>query len=121
MKKRYYISHVNDGAIEVEIDHDIMTEEKLHEINNFWTSADFRLACCKGNVLHAVLKNLAADVITENVSYTLNLTGVIRRFDYQDGQGVEGWPKMDGSDGITITNIETPSFDDDDMTVEEVE
>ena len=25
------------ASIEIEIDHDVMTEEKLHQINNFWS------------------------------------------------------------------------------------
>ncbi|WP_457626422.1 host cell division inhibitory peptide Kil [Parabacteroides goldsteinii] len=26
-----------------EIDHDVMTEEKLHQINNFWSDSEYRL------------------------------------------------------------------------------
>ncbi|KAB0121829.1 DUF2528 family protein, partial [Escherichia coli] len=31
------------ASIEIEIDHDVMTEEKLHQINNFWSDSEYRL------------------------------------------------------------------------------
>ena len=35
--KKYIIDYDWKASIEIEIDHDVMTEEKLHQINNFWT------------------------------------------------------------------------------------
>lgn len=120
MVKRYQVKHSEDGSVTVEVDHDLMTEENLHEINSFWCNAEDRISASDGNVLHAVLKNLAAQVIMENVSYTMNTSGVISRFDYQKGEGREGWPKMDGSAGIRIIDVETPNYDDEDFSVKEV-
>ncbi|ELV6121119.1 DUF2528 family protein, partial [Escherichia coli] len=39
-------------------------------------------------------------------------------FDWNDGNGQEGWPPMDGSEGIRITDIDTSGiFDSDDMAI----
>ncbi len=35
--KKYIIDYDWKASIEIEIDHDVMTEEKLHQINNFWS------------------------------------------------------------------------------------
>ncbi|EMJ9694382.1 DUF2528 family protein, partial [Escherichia coli] len=48
----------------------------------------------------------------------LNAYGVVCEFDWNDGNGQEGWPSMDGSEGIRITDIDTSGiFDSDDMTI----
>ncbi|WP_129954211.1 DUF2528 family protein [Escherichia coli] len=90
--KKYIIDYDWKASIEIEIDHDVMTEEKLHQINNFWS-------------------DLA-------ISSDLNAYGVVCEFDWNDGNGQEGWPPMDGSEGIRITDIDTSGiFDSDDMTI----
>lgn len=48
----------------------------------------------------------------------LNAYGVVCEFDWNDGNGQEGWLLMDGSEGIRITDIDTLGiFDLDDMTI----
>ncbi|WP_223274663.1 DUF2528 family protein, partial [Escherichia albertii] len=37
--KKYIIDYDWKASIEIEIDHDVMTEEKLHQINNFWSDS----------------------------------------------------------------------------------
>ncbi|MBB7453782.1 DUF2528 family protein, partial [Escherichia coli] len=52
------------------------------------------------------------------ISSDLNAYGVVCEFDWNDGNGQEGWPPMDGSEGIRITDIDTSGiFDSDDMTI----
>ncbi|CTT58870.1 putative single-stranded DNA binding protein of prophage [Escherichia coli] len=56
--KKYIIDYDWKASIEIEIDHDFMTEEKLHQINNFWSDSEYRLNK-HGSVLNAVLIMLA--------------------------------------------------------------
>lgn len=56
--KKYTVDYDWKAELTVEIDHDVMTDEKLHEINNFWSNADYRLER-QGSVLNAVLVMLA--------------------------------------------------------------
>ena len=39
--KKYTVDYDWKAELTVEIDHDVMTDEKLHEINNFWSNADY--------------------------------------------------------------------------------
>ncbi len=111
----------NAWLIEIEIDHDVMTEEKLHQINNFWSDSEYRLNK-HGSVLNAVLIMLAQHALLIAISSDLNAYGVVCEFDWNDGNGQEGWPPMDGSEGIRITDIDTSGiFDSDDMTREAVD
>ena len=59
--KKYIIDYDWKASIEIEIDHDVMTEEKLHQINNFWSDSEYRLNK-HGSVLNAVLIMLAQHV-----------------------------------------------------------
>ena len=102
--KKYIIDYDWKASIEIEIDHDVMTEEKLHQINNFWSDSEYRLDK-HGSVLNAVLIMLAQHALLIAISSDLNAYGVVCEFDWNDGNGQEGWPPMDGSEGIRITDI----------------
>ncbi|EMR7184339.1 TPA: DUF2528 family protein [Escherichia coli] len=115
--KKYIIDYDWKASIEIEIDHDVMTEEKLHQINNFWSDSEYRLNK-HGSVLNAVLIMLAQHALLIAISSDLNAYGVVCEFDWNDGNGQEGWPSMDGSEGIRITDIDTSGIiDPDDMTI----
>lgn len=109
MKKRYTITYDWTFDMVVEIDHDVMTDEKLHEINNFWSNNLTRLQRADGDVTKAVLAMLGLTAfsmwVSENAEYTLKY------------QGVEGWPKLDGSEGILLVSLDTFEFDEDDITI----
>ncbi len=61
---------------------------------------------------------LAQHALLIAISSDLNAYGVVCEFDWNDGNGQEGWPPMDGSEGIRITDIDTSGiFDSDDMTI----
>ncbi|KAB0017203.1 DUF2528 family protein, partial [Escherichia coli] len=53
--------------------------------------------------LNAVLIMLAQHALLIAISSDLNAYGVVCEFDWNDGNGQEGWPSMDGSEGIRIT------------------
>ncbi|MDC9950580.1 DUF2528 family protein, partial [Shigella flexneri] len=50
---------------------------------------------------------LAQHALLIAISSDLNAYGVVCEFDWNDGNGQEGWPPMDGSEGIRITDIDT--------------
>ncbi|EPA2648369.1 DUF2528 family protein [Escherichia coli] len=97
--KKYIIDYDWKASIEIEIDHDVMTEEKLHQINNFWSDSEYRLNK-HGSVLNAVLIMLAQHALLIAISSDLNAYGVVCEFDWNDGNGQEGWPPTEVHVGI---------------------
>lgn len=120
MNKKYEVDYDFKARIVVEIDHDIMTEEKLHEINSFWSNDKSRLDAESGSVLDAVLKMLAQCIFCLEIERNVTTAGIVRLFDWGDRNGgQEGWPKMDGSAGIKVTDVEGLTFAARDMDVTE--
>lgn len=124
--KRYTINWNDEAELSVEIDHDVMTSDLLHEINNFWGGHHLRLlyeGWDEDNsketndraLLHAVLKMLAQVSFGEMASSRWTADGLIRWFK----SDTEGWPPMDGSCGLTILSCDYVDFDTDDMQVRE--
>jgi hypothetical protein len=103
----------------VEVNHELMTEEKLHEINNFWSGHEARIRDDE-TALNAVLKMLTEAVARLQIEYNYNTFGIVSLFDWDDGGGQEGWPKMDGSFGIKITDVDQFLFDSSDMIIRAV-
>lgn len=106
MPRTYKLS-TQDYEMTVEIDPDRMTEEKLHEINQFWGDAEYRLMRHGGDVSRAVLDQLFNTVRNLQSARPRTLCGVVYAFAWEDARGkykdgIEGWPAMDGRDGITI-------------------
>ncbi|MBJ8955884.1 DUF2528 family protein [Citrobacter braakii] len=119
--KKYTVDYDWKAEIDIEIDHDVMTEEKLHEINNFWSEAKYRLMKHE-SVLNAVLIMLAQHAMLIALENGFNTYGVVCEFDWKEGNGQEGWPSMDGSEGIKITGIDVSGvFDSDDMTIKSLD
>ncbi len=119
--KRYKGTHLDTGfEVVVEIDSSVMTEEKLHEINNFWSGAEDRLDDADGIVVNAVLKMLSAEVFRLSIDHML----VEECFDWKcrytgkQRNGIEGWPEMDGSFGIKIVSYDDFEIRADDIGVE---
>jgi hypothetical protein len=109
-KKTYTVSYDNKFEMTVEIDHAVMTDEKLHEINDFWGDAHYRFINADRDITKAVLKLLAAH------AFRLTLTS-FNAIDAFNDNRQEGWPAMDGSEGITIVRIDDVCFDADDIEV----
>ncbi|EJI5073113.1 DUF2528 family protein [Salmonella enterica] len=120
--KRYEITwtaHGDAPVFTVEIDHSICTDKSLHQINNFFINAEDRYLDNDCNITVTVLKMLAAMCFTEQTGPTgdWNTQGLIALF--EDGN-MEGWPPMDGSEGIKILGCDSTGVCYDDMEVEEV-
>lgn len=111
--KRYTVSYDDRFDMVVEIDHDILTDAKLHEINDFWSDAEDRVRDERGNITKVVLKLLAARAFV----LTLTSFDAIKAFSGKNGQ--EGWPAMDGSEGIKIVRIDEVVFEASDLDVTE--
>lgn len=106
----------------VAIDESKASEKFLHEINNFWGNSKSRLREAKGDVAKAVATMLIKQCFSlQYQNYGLNSWGVMQCFDWDEGEGQEGWPKMDGSYGIAIIRCEEPEIELDFFSVEEVE
>ena len=110
MKKRYTIQYDWMFDVVVTIDHDVMTDEKLHEINNFWSGAEERLRRSKGNVTDAVLRMLALRAFHMTIT-DLDAIGRLRRGEE------EGWPPLDGSEGILLVSLDDFEFDEDEISI----
>lgn len=106
---RTYKLSTQDYEMTVEIDTDRMTEDRLHEINRFWGDAEYRVANSNGDVTTAVLRLLFDEVRGLVRRSPRALSGVLYAFAWEDSKGkykdgVEGWPAMDGSEGIRIVS-----------------
>ncbi|TMO97569.1 DUF2528 family protein [Pseudoalteromonas ruthenica] len=89
------------------VDNSKLTEKDWHDLNSFWSGAKSRVSEASGNVKHAVLKMLAEHCSYLQIAEQLNSYGVMKAFDWDDRQGQEGWPKMDGSKGILIQHVDS--------------
>lgn len=123
---RTYNLSTQDYEMTVEIDTDRMTEERLHEINKFWGDAEYRVANSNGDVTTAVLRLLFDEVRGLVQRSPRVLSGVLYAFAWEDAKGkykdgVEGWPAMDGSEGIRIVSCWIELELDEDIFVEEVQ
>ena len=121
MKTKRYSINWYDWDVVVEIDHDIVTDEKLHAINNFWTGADDRLCVANESVLDAVLCSLAERCFQLQIEYGYTTKGLIGLFSWTDPLGFgpqEGWPNMDGTDGFKLILVDTVTFSPGEMTVQ---
>lgn len=115
----YDIDYDSKGGIWIAVDHDIVTGDMLHEINDFWSDSKYRLARNNGDILTTVLKMITRQALYISVSMGYNTFGVVEEFSWEEGNGVEGFPPMDGTQGFEIKYVELDIFDYDDMTVEE--
>jgi len=102
--KRYKIEWMDIFEVIIDIDHAILTDEDIQEINKFWTSAKYREES-KGGLVHGVLCMLGAEITREQFKHEWLIEDLIKRFDWEAGEGIEGWPPMDGSHGITIVDV----------------
>lgn len=124
--KQYKIDYYSGEAeICVEVDHDKVTEETLHEINHFWSDAESRLVEADNNILQAVLVYLGQVLLWKQVQSSFGVTGLIKSFDWDDrfsyDSRFEGWPKMDGSMGFKLVSIIPYVFYEGDFEVSEIQ
>lgn len=115
MKKHYTVSYDWNFDMVVEIDHAVCTDALLHEINNFWSDAEWRLSQADDNILHAVLKLMAQMAFRLNISDWRDTVGLLKK----SATCPEGWPVLDGSAGITLVSIDDFEFDADEISIKE--
>jgi hypothetical protein len=112
MKKRYTVTYAWTFDMVVTIDHSVMTDEKLHEMNNFWSGAEERLAKSNSDVTDAVLRMLALRAFTMTIT-DLDPEGRLRRGEE------EGWYPMDGSHGWWLNSLDYFELDEDELSIKE--
>lgn len=77
------------------------------EINDFWCGAECRLDDAGDDVVKAVLTMLCRCALVEEI---ISSQGAVHTFAVQ---GREGWPKLDGSEGIKLVRVEQVNFEGD--------
>lgn len=110
MKKQYTISYDHTFDVVVEVDRAVLTDELLHEINDFWSDNDYRLRQSDGDVLLVVLKMLALRAF--NMAFrSFDVVGEFNE------RGVEGWPKLDGSYGLKLVSVDEIELDEENLHI----
>lgn len=107
MKTYTVTSQENDSAeIVVKIDdqHEGI-ESTLHDINNFFGSASYRLSEAGGDIAKAVVQMLASRVWHRDFD-------VLSALDHFRKGEEEGWPPLDGSWGIELVSYEPYAISD---------
>ena len=102
MKVIYEIDYDFKATVKIEVDDDVCTQHALHEINQFWAGHERRVKAENGSVLDAVLKLIAQKALALELCGNYPLSRIADKFDWDDGNGVEGFPKLDGSMGLNL-------------------
>ncbi|WP_454735456.1 DUF2528 family protein [Cupriavidus necator] len=109
-----YILEYGMGCHEVivELDDRPETEAVLHEINNFFGWAEAQRSINRhGSLVKAVLAQLCVKCMT----LSMREFNVVAAFN--EGHGQEGWPKLDGSEGIRLVSVEEFYFEEGDVNI----
>lgn len=113
MKKRYEFEYTGAAQMVVEVDDEILTAEILKEWNEFWGDHEAR-ADTEGGPLIPLLQMMYRVALRESIATWSALKGL------REGTE-EGYPKMDGSAGITIISFDDFEFDDYEINCREIE
>ncbi|MOA13571.1 hypothetical protein D3C78_1336310 [compost metagenome] len=99
---------------------DILTDEKAHLINNFWTSAEDRLDTCDGDIRETVIRLFGQSAICHflYIGGVCSSTGWVLDRISKDLRGEEGWGgegDVSGTFGwcgirVVAADVELPSF-----------
>jgi hypothetical protein len=95
----------------VDIDHDVLTDAKIKEWNDFWGDAEDR-ARRTGGALPGLLEMTLMIALRESVTSFSGIASLLKGDE-------EGFPRMDGSEGITIVEFHDFEFDEYDIDVRE--
>lgn len=106
MIKCFTTETFNNESVTIVIDRDIITDEVLHEINNYRSDSELRLLQSRGCIETAVVKLLANQALVFQITYNYNSYGVMNQFSRE-----EGWLPMDGSKGILLLHVDEIEFD----------
>ena len=100
MKKRYTLRYMGACSMVIEVDHSVFTDAIFKECSDFWSSKPS---------FTEWLEMVYMIALRESVS-SLSATRSLR-----EGRE-EGFPRMDGSEGITLVSCEDFEFDECEIT-----
>lgn len=111
--KRYEVQdNWTELGVVLEVDHSVINVEMAQEINGFWGGAEERLAAADGDVVKAVIRLAARNLMWGLLSYQGNEALVLSYFERE-----EGWPGT----GIKLLSHEgLPELDDENFIVTEL-
>jgi hypothetical protein len=104
MKKRYQLEYSGSSRMVIEVDTDVFTHEKFKECSDFWSNKP---------TFPDWLKMVYCIALRESVSSWNALRTLL------DGRE-EGFPKVDGSEGITIVSFDEFEFDEFEIDCKEI-
>lgn len=104
-KRNYRLTFMGLFEVFVEVDHAVLTEEKLREHMNFWTEGE-SLINGYGTPLKAFLTLLCRRIMKQSV-LSLNV-----KDEFNSGC-IEGYPPLDGTHGLTLITYDDFEFDGD--------
>ena len=113
-KETYRVTHPDfwDWECNVVIDHGFKDIEEIIKVQvEFWGQWESKLRMNDGDYIKTYLQMIASKALM-HVLEGYNLYGVISEFD-----GSEGWCKLDGSNGIEITSVDSYEFPDSEFEV----
>lgn len=113
MKKRYKLEYAGAFSMVIEVDDEKFTPEILNEWNTFWSGAEERAAHKSGSALVPLLEMAYLNALSDSVAYNS------AKFRLVNGQN-EGYPRFDGSVGLSVVSIEDYEFDEFEVSYEEV-
>ena len=96
MKKRYALEYSGASRMVIEIDHALFTDAHFKECSDFWSNQP---------TFEEWLKMVYRVALHDSIATWSALEGL------REGTE-EGYPKMDGSSGITIVSFDDFEFDD---------
>ena len=106
--KQYTVTHITGASITVKIDIDFENlQYMIKSMVEFWAGWQPKLFNNDNDYTATYLKSLCEECI--RVMMLRNeLDGVIKYFEDN-----EGWCRLDGTSGITLTSVDRPDFSDD--------
>lgn len=104
MKKRYQLEYSFGSTMVIEVDTDVFTDEKFKECSDFWSNRP---------TFDEWLKMVYRVALHDSIATWDALKGL------REGTE-EGYPKMDGSEGITIISFDDFEFDDFEIELKEL-
>ncbi|AOJ05100.1 single-stranded DNA-binding protein [Burkholderia mayonis] len=109
--KQYVLTHDFSYEIVVDVDHDILTDDKLCELVRFWSEGEAYIE--QHGPLQAFLKLFAARFFAASVE-------ALSPKDAFNAGRIEGFPAVDGSSGLSVVDYDEFSFEADDIDVFEI-
>ena len=77
-----------DLEVTLKVDHYVLTEERAHEINNFWSNPEGRIDEEDGGVIHSVIKQVGQCFMRLMVDgSTTYVPKLLRDFENEEGYG----------------------------------